>query len=76
MDKEHKFELVISIDFGTTFSGYAYAYIGSEEVIANQNWLDAYSAEVLNCIILSLNNFNFSKMLLTLAIVFIFSELV
>ena len=45
METENKFDLVVSIDFGTTFTGYAYAYKGSK-VISIQNWLDAYSAEV------------------------------
>ena len=36
---------VAAIDFGTTFSGYAFAFSGSEKIFLNTNWSAGGTAE-------------------------------
>ena len=39
LNDEHHFEIVAAIDFGTTFSGYAFAFKNSpDKIYMNKNW--------------------------------------
>ena len=51
-----KYKVVVGIDFGTTYSGYAYSFADSKETIhINRNWSDRFGYQVrLTCCILNL----------------------
>ena len=43
---KHRYILVAAIDFGTTFSGYAFSFTNKKEtILMNKNWTDALAYE-------------------------------
>ena len=56
--REPKFSLVAAIDFGTTFTGYAYSFVPTEDqprrhedIRMNKNWGSSYGMEVSSAFI-------------------------